>query len=115
LKDAAVSLLASIASRSSTTAGGVTNTNALVDVVLFFSEQVVQDLSAGNSAPAHPIIVADAIKFLHTFRNQLTREQLISVMPLLVPHLNSEVSVIYTYAAITVERILFMKRNNQLL
>ncbi|KAA1099321.1 importin-alpha export receptor, variant 2 [Puccinia graminis f. sp. tritici] len=115
LKDAAVSLLASIASRSSTTAGGVTNTNALVDVVLFFSEQVVQDLSVKNSAPPHPIIVADAIKFLHTFRNQLTREQLISVMPLLVPHLNSEVSVIYTYAAITVERILFMKRNNQLL
>ncbi|KAA1099331.1 importin-alpha export receptor [Puccinia graminis f. sp. tritici] len=95
LKDAAVSLLASIASRSSTTAGGVTNTNALVDVVLFFSEQVVQDLSVKNSAPPHPIIVADAIKFLHTFRNQLTREQLISQLRF--------------------ERILFMKRNNQLL
>jgi len=115
LKDAAVSLVASIASRSSTTSGGVTNTNALVDVVLFFSEQVVQDLSGKNATTPHPVIVADAIKFLHTFRNQLTREQLISVLPLLVPHLNSEVSVIYTYAATTIERILFMKRNNQLL
>ncbi|PLW07427.1 hypothetical protein PCASD_22407 [Puccinia coronata f. sp. avenae] len=101
LKDAAVSLLASIASRSSTTAGGVTNTNALVDVVQFFSEHVVQDLSVKSAASPHPIIVADAIKFLHTFRNQLTREQLISVLPLLAPHLNSEVYVIYTYAAIT--------------
>jgi exportin-2 (importin alpha re-exporter) len=86
-----------------------------VDVVQFFSEHVVQDLSVKSAASPHPIIVADAIKFLHTFRNQLTREQLISVLPLLAPHLNSEVYVIYTYAAITVERILFMKRNNQLL
>ncbi|KNZ48960.1 hypothetical protein VP01_52g9 [Puccinia sorghi] len=92
LKDAAVSLVASIASRSSTTSGGVTNINALVDVVLFFSEQVVQDLSVKNAATPHPVIAADAIKFLHTFRNQLTREQLISVLPLLVPHLNSEFS-----------------------
>ncbi|KAH9814533.1 Cse1-domain-containing protein [Melampsora americana] len=115
-KDAAVSLLASVASRSSTLTGGVTSTNSLVDVVRFFSEHVVQDLQLSTGAPAiHSVIVADAIKFLHTFRNQLTREQLISVIPLLVPHLRSDVMVIYTYAAHTIERILFIKRDNQLL
>ncbi|KAG0145573.1 hypothetical protein CROQUDRAFT_671687 [Cronartium quercuum f. sp. fusiforme G11] len=112
-KDAAISLLASVASRSSTSTGGVTSTNSLVDVVRFFSEHVVQDLS--TTILPHQIILSDAIKFLNTFRNQLTRDQLLSVLPLLSPHLNSDVMVIYTYAAHTIERILFIKRENRLL
>lgn len=114
-KDAAVSLVASIASRSSTTAGGVTNVNALVDVVMFFSEHVVQDLSFKSDFSPNPVIIADAIKFLHTFRNQLTREQLLSVLPILIPHLNSETAVVHTYAASTIERVLFMRQGSQLL
>lgn len=44
---------------------------------------------------------------------QLTKEQLVSVLPLLVQHLNSPNSVIYSYAAITIERILFIKGDNR--
>jgi len=44
---------------------------------------------------------------------QLTKEQLVSVLPLLVQHLSSDNYVIYSYAAITIERILFLKVNNQ--
>lgn len=40
---------------------------------------------------------------------QLTKVQLASVLPLLVHHLGSSNYVCYTYAAITIERILFMK------
>jgi exportin-2 (importin alpha re-exporter) len=119
-KDTAVFLLTSIAARGSTAHHGVTSTNSLIDVVQFFSDHVVQDLqpasarAAGAPAP-HPIIVADAIKFLYTFRSQLTKEQLVSVIPLLSPHLQSESFVIHTYAAMTIERILSIKQSNLLM
>lgn len=115
-KDAAVSLLASVASRSSTSTGGVTSTNSLVDVVRFFSEHVASDLSAAPGS-VHPIIVADAIKFLHTFRNQLTKDQLLAVIPMLSPHLahSGDSVVVQTYAAATIERILFLRPDGKLL
>ena len=107
-KDTAVYLLTSIASTSSTAAHGVSTTNALVDVVQFFSDNVFVDLQADPTS-VNPILQVDAIKYLHTFRNQLTKEQLLSVLPLLVRHLESTSYVTSSYAAITIERILFLK------
>lgn len=46
---------------------------------------------------------------------QLTKDQLLSVLPLLVNHLASDNYVVYSYAAITIERILFIKVNGQAL
>lgn len=91
---------------------GVTSTNALVDVVRFFGEHIYPDL---QSASVHPVIQADAIKFVHTFRSQLSKDQLLAVLPLLVPHLENPSFVIHTYAAMTIERVLFIKRDNKLL
>jgi len=149
-KDSAVYLLTAVATRGSTTQvgltaavvwalliidfgqHGVTSTNALVDVVKFFSDHVFQDLQAEQGS-VHPIMQVDAIRFLYTFRNQvrldshsfiqsinnsltqLTKQQLLSVLPLLVRHLGSENYVTYTYAAITIDRILFIKQGMQLL
>ncbi|OJA14948.1 hypothetical protein AZE42_03705 [Rhizopogon vesiculosus] len=113
-KDSAIYLLTAVATEASTTQHGVTSTNALVDVVKFFSEHVYQDLQASDGS-VHAILHVDAIRFLLTFRNQLTREQLLSVLPLLVRHLNSDNYVTYTYAAITIDRILFIKKGTQLL
>jgi exportin-2 (importin alpha re-exporter) len=120
-KDTAIFLLTSIAARGSTAQHGVTSTNSLIDVVQFFSDHVVQDLQPSSSSSAssttspHPIIVADAIKFLYTFRSQLTKDQLLSVIPMLAPHIQSDNFVIHSYAAMTIERILFIKQNNQML
>jgi exportin-2 (importin alpha re-exporter) len=69
-KDTAIFLLTSIASRGSTLQQGVTSTNALVDVIKFFSDHILADLQAAPGA-VHPVIQADAIKFLYTFRNQV--------------------------------------------
>ncbi|KAF8188046.1 importin alpha re-exporter [Pholiota molesta] len=113
-KDSAVYLLTAVATRGSTTQHGVTSTNALVDVVKFFSDHVFEDLQAA-SGTVHPILQVDAIRFLYTFRNQLTKPQLLSVLPLLTHHLRSDNYVTYTYAAITIDRILAIKQNNQLL
>ncbi|GJN90916.1 hypothetical protein Rhopal_003930-T1 [Rhodotorula paludigena] len=109
-KDTAIFLLTSIATRGSTQQQGVTSTNALVDVIKFFSDHVLADLQAAPGS-IHPVVQADAIKFLFTFRMQLTKEQLLSVLPLLVPHLQNPSFVIHTYAALTIERILFIKQN----
>ncbi|KAJ3756512.1 CAS/CSE protein [Lentinula raphanica] len=113
-KDTAIYLLTAVATRGGSTQHGVTSTNALIDVVKFFSENVFQDLQAppGN---VHPILQVDAIRFLYTFRNQLTKPQLLSVLPLLITHLNSDNYVAYTYAAIAIDRILFIRQNGQLL
>ncbi|WRT64247.1 uncharacterized protein IL334_001178 [Kwoniella shivajii] len=113
-KDTAIYLLTSIASRGSTQQLGVTSTNVLVDVVDFFGQNVFSDLQAAPGS-VHPILTVDAIKFLHTFRNQLTKDQLVSVLPLLVQHLNSDNYVISSYAAITIERVLFIKVERQAL
>ncbi|KAG2159252.1 CAS/CSE protein [Suillus bovinus] len=113
-KDSAIYLLTAVATEASTTQHGVTSTNALVDVVKFFSEHVYQDLQA-PAGSIHEILYVDAIRFLLTFRNQLTRDQLLSVLPLLVRHLNADHYVTYTYAAITIDRILYIKKGTQLL
>ncbi|KAG2007419.1 importin alpha re-exporter [Coprinopsis cinerea AmutBmut pab1-1] len=113
-KDSAIFLLTAIATRGSTSQQGVTSTNALVDVVKFFSDHVFQDLQAA-SGTVHPILQVDAIRFLYTFRNQLTKPQLLSVLPLLAGHLKSDNYVTYTYAAITIDRVLFIKQGGKLL
>ncbi|KAL5498046.1 CSE1_1 [Sanghuangporus vaninii] len=113
-KDQSVYLLTAVATRGATAQQGVTSTNALVDVVDFFSRNVFEDLQADSDA-VHPILQVDSIRFLYSFRNQLTKEQLVSVLPLLLRHLGSSNYVTYTYAATTIERILVIKRNSQLL
>ncbi|PWZ03839.1 putative CSE1-nuclear envelope protein that mediates the nuclear export of importin alpha [Testicularia cyperi] len=114
-KDTAIYLLTSIASKSSTAQHGVTATNELVDVVQFFSDNVFADLQASSDDSPSPILQVDAIKYLHTFRNQLTKEQLLSVLPLLVQHLESSQYVTCSYASITIERVLALKRDGKLL
>ncbi|WFD01326.1 importin-alpha export receptor [Malassezia yamatoensis] len=115
-KDAAIYLLTSIATQGATTQFGVSSTNNLVDVVQFFSEHVLQDLdSAQTLTERRPILQVDAIKFLYTFRNQLTKPQLLSVIPMLVQLLGSSNYVTCTYAAISIERILFLKVDGQFL
>ena len=109
-KDAALYLLTAVAAQGSSMQHGVSATNAHVDVVQFFSEHVLQDLERGD---VPPMLQVAAIKFLYTFRNQLTKEQLLAVLPLLVHHLGAAHYVTSTYAAITIERVLFSRRDGQ--
>ena len=53
---------------------GITSTNVLVDVVEFFGQNVFSDLQAPPGS-VNPILTVDAIKFLHTFRNQACRTE----------------------------------------
>lgn len=108
-KDAAMFLLTSIAAKSSGSQFGVTETNAEVNILDFFEKHVIPDLDAPVSGAIHPILKVDAIKYLYTFRGQFTKDQLLGALPLLARHLESTNYAVYTYAAICIERILFMR------
>ncbi|CAE7209613.1 unnamed protein product [Rhizoctonia solani] len=130
-KDTAVYLLSAVAARGSTLQAsgfflsfpsltdipirqhGVTSTNIHVNVVQFFLDHIAGDLQA-PAGSIHPILQVDAIRFVHMFRNQFTKEQLLPVLRLLVIHLSSKDYVCSTYAAIAIERILFIKTGGML-
>ncbi|KZT18357.1 importin alpha re-exporter [Neolentinus lepideus HHB14362 ss-1] len=113
-KDSAVYLMGAVAAKAATTQHGVTATNELVDVVEFFSNNVFQDLQVPRSN-IHPVLQVDVMKFLYAFHAQLSKEQLLTVLPLLQQYLKSENTVCYTYAAIAIERILCVRRGTELL
>ncbi|QRV98526.1 exportin-2 [Ceratobasidium sp. AG-Ba] len=112
-KDTAVYLLSAVAARGSTLQHGVTSTNMLINVVQFFLDHVAADLQAPLGS-IHPILQVDAIRFVHMFRNQFTKDQLLPVLKLLVTHVRSDNYVCSAYAAIAIERILFMKQGGKL-
>ncbi|KAG0191747.1 importin-alpha export receptor [Apophysomyces sp. BC1034] len=113
-KNTAIFLLVAIAARSTTAQAGATRVNALVDIVDFFTNNILSDLQNDVNAGS-PILKVDAIKYLYTFRNQLTKEQLLTVFPLLVKHLQSNDYVVHTYAAIAIEKILLIRQGRVML
>lgn len=110
-KDIAIYLFSSLAAKGNITNRGVTVTNVLVDVVDFFSKNIANDIMNKST---HPILIVDSIKYILTFRNQLTKDQLLATIPLLLNHLGPDDNqVVYTYAAITIEKLLSMSSLNQ--
>lgn len=106
-KDTAVYLFSAIAAKGVITANhGVKTTNTQVDVVDFFQNNIANDLVADTGV--EPILKVDSIKYLYTFRSQLTKEQWSAAFGPLVKNLASSNYVVYTYAAIAVERVLFL-------
>jgi len=107
-KDTAVYLFSSIASKGAVTGReGVKTVNSLVNVIEFFEQNIASDLSSQDEI--HPILKVDAVKYLYTFRSQLSRQQWVVALPLLVQHLAFGNYVIYTYAAIALERALALR------
>jgi len=106
-KDTAISLFLSIAAKGAVTASqGVKTVNEALNVVEFFQQHVANDL-VGDSG-VEPISKVDAIKYLYTFRSQLTKEQWQAAFQPLVQNMGASNYVVYTYAAIAVERLLYL-------
>ena len=94
----------------------------------WFGDNIFGDLQAAAAGGVHPALQADAIWYIYTFRyqvrlvsstcvgylrpylpRQLTKEQLVLVLPLLLNCLESQEVVVYTYAAVALDRILSMR------
>ncbi|KAI7288671.1 Cse1-domain-containing protein, partial [Hortaea werneckii] len=105
-KDTAVHLYTSIAAKGlATQAKGVLSVNPNIDVIDFFTKHIAEDLTDAN---AESLLKVDAIKYLYLFRSILNAQQWQAAFPLLVQHLNSSNYVVYTYAAIAVDRALYL-------
>jgi exportin-2 (importin alpha re-exporter) len=110
-KDTAIYLFLAIAAKGAVTAAqGVKTVNQYVDVVDFFQKHVAQDLISDEGV--EPISKVDAIKYLHNFRSQLTKEQWQAAFSPLIKNLGSSNYVVYTYAAIAVERVLYLTKDD---
>ena len=102
-KDTAVYLYSSIAIKGTvTTSQGVKSTNDFVNILEFFQNNIAKDLITDTGV--EPILKVDAIKYLYTFRSQMSKELWREAFPLLVKHLGSSNFVVYSYSAIALER-----------
>lgn len=111
-KDTAVYLYLAIAAKGAVTAAqGVKTVSSHVDVVNFFQTHIAGDLI--NDAGVEPISKVDAIKYLHNFRSQLTKAQWQAAFQPLIKNMASDNYVVYTYAAIAVERVLFLTNDQR--
>ncbi|KAK5654859.1 hypothetical protein OQA88_6895 [Cercophora sp. LCS_1] len=105
-KDTAVYLFLAIAAKGAVTAAqGVKTVNSFVNVIQFFEQHIAADLLAEG---VQPIAKVDAIKYLYNFRSQLNKAQWDTAIKPLIQNLGSSNYVVYTYAAIAVERVLFL-------
>ena len=89
---------------------GVSQVNENVNVMQFFQENILTELQESNMS-VRPMVKATAIKFVSTFRNQFSKDQLKALMPLLIAHLSADSVVVHTYAAAAIEKILTSKED----
>lgn len=109
-KNAAIYVVNSIASKGSTVKMGTTQSSELVNLVDFFGAHIKPELDSYESG--QPVLLADSLKYLMTFRGQLGKGVLMSVMPICVTLLKHRSVVVHSYAAHVIERILMMKDQN---
>lgn len=107
-KDATLYLVTSLASRGQTQKHGVTQTSQLVSIPQFCSQHVVPELERANVNEL-PVLKADAIKYVMTFRSVLPKEIVVGAIPQFIRHLPASSSVTHTYAACAIEKVLVMR------
>lgn len=107
LKDVSINLLIAIAVQKESRAHGVSELNPGVPLMEFFTGHILPELSNPDSSVK--LLKADAIKFVSTFRSQLTSEMMAEIFPMLLQLLLPNCFVVHTYAAACIERLLTVK------
>lgn len=110
-KDSAIFLVTSLAAKSKTQKHGTTEVRELVNVTEFFNANIASDLQSPN-VNEFPVLKADAIKYLITFRQMLPPETINAALPCLINLLKAESQVVHTYAAYAIERIFTVRLPN---
>jgi exportin-2 (importin alpha re-exporter) len=87
---------------------GVSETNRDVNLMEFFTSQILPDLQDTNHS-SRPVVKATALKFVTTFRNQFSSQELSQLFPMIVAQMGSSIVVVHTFAAYSIERILVAK------
>jgi len=108
-KDAAIYLVTSLATRAKTAKHGITKTNHLVNLGDFCKVHILPELQNLSNAVEFPVLKADCIKYVLTFRSQIPSEIVKTALPALVHYLKFQSVVVHTYAAVAIEKLLVMK------
>ena len=113
-KDAAVYLVISLVVKSKSVVKGATETNDLVSITDFFTQQIAPELARAASGDAaggtgRHVLYADALKFLTIFRSQIPKQMAVQALPAVVTLLASRENVVHTYAANALERTLTVR------
>ncbi|KAI9907456.1 hypothetical protein PsorP6_004090 [Peronosclerospora sorghi] len=107
MKDVSINLVIAISATKQSRLRGVSEVNPRVPLMDFFMTEVLPELSSRNRASL--ILMADAIKFVSTFRSQLPVEVMEQLFPLLMNCMDPSQFVVHTYAAACLERLLTVK------
>ena len=108
----ATQIFSAVGARGYADAFGITSINPLINITDFFITQVLPDLKT-TSDNLHPMLLLEAIKFVVSYRNQLSKNDLVQCIPLLLSHLESDNFIIHTFSAIALEKILSIKRGGE--
>lgn len=106
-KDTAIYLVSTLASKGGTQKQGVTHASQLVPLPQFCQNDIIPELERADVNEL-PVLKADALKFLMTFRTMLG-PQIVATIPQVVRHLHSDSIVVHSYAACNLEKMLIMK------
>ncbi|KAJ5070245.1 exportin-2 [Anaeramoeba ignava] len=107
-KDAAISLVISLATIASTQSSGVTKINELININDFYRSHILSELNT-EDINQFPVLQADSLKFVLSFRNQLPKEELIGIFNYLIRLLTSQIYVLNTYSSIVIEKLLISR------
>ncbi|XGW32073.1 hypothetical protein V3C99_010336 [Haemonchus contortus] len=108
--DVVYCLVTAIASKTETAKSGVTSTSQLINVADYYAGQVRGHLSTNTDDM--PILKADALRFVVTFRNQLPAEILVEVIQAADRLLTSRFTILHKYAAYAIDKLLLVKEPN---
>ncbi|XP_058058317.1 exportin-2 [Anopheles bellator] len=111
-KDTAIYLVTSMASKGQTQKHGVTQTSELVPLPQFTQQQIIPELERADVNQL-PVLKADALKFIMTFRTILGPQIIVATMPLVAKHLAAGSVVVHTYAACAIDKILTMRGSDK--
>ncbi|KAG9510537.1 Exportin-2, partial [Fragariocoptes setiger] len=108
-KDVSIFLVTSMVVRGASRQHGTMSVSSLVNIEDFFKQHILVDLEPVDKLDELPVLRADALKYITTFRNQLSPALLITSLPLVIRHLAAPSVVVHSYAAITIEKLLTMR------
>lgn len=77
-KDCALYLVMALTVKGKTAAQGATTTNEFVNIPDFFEQHIMPELQSAN-ADERPVLKADTLKFLTTFRSKVPKAQCVAV------------------------------------
>uniref|UniRef100_A0A2P2I486 Exportin-2 n=1 Tax=Hirondellea gigas TaxID=1518452 RepID=A0A2P2I486_9CRUS len=111
-KVAAIYLVTTLSAKGATARHGTTQVNNLVNVTELYTAHIAPELQSAN-VNQFPIVKAECIKYLISFRSVLSPDVVASALPHLVQLLSADSVVVHSYAGAALDRCLVVKTTNQ--